>query len=571
MKTSSRLNPRLWLVTAGLAAMLMLSPQTSHANSATWNPNPESGYWEDPLNWTPYGFPNDPSDVATFNASTTTDVFNDGSPALAGIVFNGNTFTISSGSGGGIIFVGYGIANNSGNVQNFLVGLGVNVTSGGYITFLNGATAGINTAFTASSGPGTGAGNIGFNGTSTADHGTFTMNGGAVSGDSGGSLSFGESSTADHGTFIANGGVSGDYTTGGGIGFTDTSTAAFGIFTVNGGTGGDPSGRGGSLTFIGSSTAGNATLIANGGTSGGGSILFAVDSTGGTARVELFGNGNLVLEHNAPGVTIGSIEGTGNVFLGVVSLDGSQHLTVGSNDDDTTFSGHIDDSGFHGSFTKIGNGILTFQGRATNDYIAATVSLNLLSGSIINLNYTGAPDIIASLTVDGVVQPPGVYGSATSGAPHQLPEFAGLGTVQVTMGPTPTPTPTPTQSPTPTPMPHPAFFAGETALGGGWYYLQFANGTPFGYYSYLADQNFIYHIDLGYEYLFDANDANHGIFFYDFASTSFFYTSPSAFPYLYDFSLNAWLYYLPDVNNPGRYTHNPRWFFNFATGQWITL
>jgi hypothetical protein len=118
---------------------------------------------------------------------------------------------------------------------------------------------------------------------------------------------------------------------------------------------------------------------------------------------------------------------------------------------------------------------------------------------------------------------------------------------------------------------HLAFFTGEIALGGGWYYLQFANGTPFGYYSYLSDQNFIYHIDLGFEYLFDANDANHGIYFYDFVSSSFFYTSPSTFPYLYDFSLNAWLYYLPDVNNPGRYTHNPRWFYNFATGQWITL
>jgi hypothetical protein len=118
---------------------------------------------------------------------------------------------------------------------------------------------------------------------------------------------------------------------------------------------------------------------------------------------------------------------------------------------------------------------------------------------------------------------------------------------------------------------HPPFFNGETALGGGWYYLQFPNGTPFGYYIYLPDQNFIYHIDLGFEYLFDANDANHGIFFYDFASSSFFYTSPSTFPYLYDFSLNAWLYYSPDVNNPGRYTHDPRWFYNFATGQWVTL
>ena len=137
--------------------------------------------------------------------------------------------------------------------------------------------------------------------------------------------------------------------------------------------------------------------------------------------------------------------------------------------------------------------------------------------------------------------------------------------------PTPTATPTATPTSTPTSTPHPAFFNGEIALGSGWYYLQFPNGTPFGYYSYLPDQRFIYHIDLGFEYLFDANDANHGIYFYDFTSSSFFYTSPSTFPYLYDFSLNAWLYYAPDVNNPGRYTHNPRWFYNFATGQWITL
>jgi hypothetical protein len=116
-----------------------------------------------------------------------------------------------------------------------------------------------------------------------------------------------------------------------------------------------------------------------------------------------------------------------------------------------------------------------------------------------------------------------------------------------------------------------AFFTGEIPLGGGWYYLQFPNGTPFGYYNYLPDQHFIYHIDLGFEYLFDANDANHGIYFYDFACSSFFYTNPTLFPFLYNFSLDAWLYYLPDFNNPGRYSHDPRWFFNFATGQWITL
>ena len=125
------------------------------------------------------------------------------------------------------------------------------------------------------------------------------------------------------------------------------------------------------------------------------------------------------------------------------------------------------------------------------------------------------------------------------------------------------------------PAVHPAFFAGEIALSNGWYYLQFANGTPFGYYIYLVfmnDLNRIYHIDMGFEYFFDANDNNSGIYFYDFTSNHFFYTSPSfPFPYLYDFSLNTVLYYFPDPHNPGHYTTNPRYFYNFATGQIITM
>ena len=49
----------------------------------------------------------------------------------------------------------------------------------------------------------------------------------------------------------------------------------------------------------------------------------------------------------------------------------------------------------------------------------------------------------------------------------------------------------------------PAFFSGETALSDGVYYLDFANGHYFGYYSYLSDPAYIYHFDLGYEYVFD--------------------------------------------------------------------
>jgi hypothetical protein len=123
-----------------------------------------------------------------------------------------------------------------------------------------------------------------------------------------------------------------------------------------------------------------------------------------------------------------------------------------------------------------------------------------------------------------------------------------------------------------TSTPHPPFFTGEVSLGNGVYYLQFPNGTPFGYYAYLSDPHFIYHFDMGYEYWFDANDGHGGIFFYDFASGHFFYTSPSfGFPYLYDFTLNTVLYYYPDTNNPGHYTTNPRYFYNFATGQIITM
>ena len=118
---------------------------------------------------------------------------------------------------------------------------------------------------------------------------------------------------------------------------------------------------------------------------------------------------------------------------------------------------------------------------------------------------------------------------------------------------------------------HPAFFTGETAVGNGVYYLTLSSGNPFGYYSYLSDPHYIYHFDLGYEYVSDANDGNDGVYLYDFASNDFFYTSPSfPFPYLYDFGLKATLYYYPDTTNAGHYTTNPRYFFNFATGQIIT-
>ncbi len=118
---------------------------------------------------------------------------------------------------------------------------------------------------------------------------------------------------------------------------------------------------------------------------------------------------------------------------------------------------------------------------------------------------------------------------------------------------------------------HPAFFAGQESIGNGLYYLQFPIGNYFGYYGFLSDPHYLYHADLGYEYVFDAADGKEGVYLYDFASSTFFYTSPAfPFPCLYDFSLNTVLYYYPDSSYPGHFTVGPRFFYDFAAGQIIT-
>ena len=114
------------------------------------------------------------------------------------------------------------------------------------------------------------------------------------------------------------------------------------------------------------------------------------------------------------------------------------------------------------------------------------------------------------------------------------------------------------------------FFAYEYDFGNGTYYLSFSTGNPFGYYNYSEFPN-IYHVDLGFEGLSTETDANDGVYFYDYMSGHEFYTSPSyPFPYLYDFTLKAVLYYYPQANNPGYYTTNPRYFLNTATNTIFT-
>src|SRR5436190_8431085 len=238
--------------------ILLLSAHTSQAGSATWKTNPARSDWNHAANWTPPTIPNGPLDTATFASSNTTGVSIFNGIEINGIVFNAgaSAFTITVPIHSSVFVSGAGIINNSGILQNF--GTGPDTTAAGNgarIIFTSKATAGTDTA--------------------------FTNKGGMVS-----------------------------YAGGGSTLFTLTSTAGSGTFTNDGGT---ASGADGGVTrFSHSSKAGNATLIANGGLGGGlgGTILFVGKSHGGSARVEVFGNGKLEISfHDAPGLRVGSIEG----------------------------------------------------------------------------------------------------------------------------------------------------------------------------------------------------------------------------------------------------------------------
>ena len=173
-------------------------------------------------------------------------------------------------------------------------------------------------------------------------------------------------------TFINNGNTTCSEANGATTSFFGSSTAANGTLINYPNFG--ASGLGGTTYFNDTSTAGNAILIAYTGDGAPGRIYFYGDSTGGTSRVEVSGSdigwgaAELnICSHNAPGVTIGSIEGEGEVSLG------GNNLTVGRNNHSTIFSGFIGDSGFcstGGSLTKIGRGTLILTG--ANTYTGGT-------------------------------------------------------------------------------------------------------------------------------------------------------------------------------------------------------
>jgi hypothetical protein len=417
MKTTTKTTS--YIVYSIAVALLLVTAQTSLAGSATWLASPQDSAWENANNWTPGGPPNGPSDIATFAQSSQRDVNVSTSEVVNSVVFASNSasFTLHvspfGASGGELIISGTGVTNNSSVLQTFVA------RNEGQIIFTNASTAAsahmsiVNGGFSISSEDSTGS--TIFNNTASAAGASIeNFDASGFDGDIGRTI-FNGASTADHAS-ISNHGAGGSHGAGGQTIFNDTSTAA--NASIDNFDSSPASTADSALTiFNDASTAGHATITSHGDNFAGGTI-FNDSSTGGTARVKLFDNGYLDIRNHQSGLTVGSIEGSGNVLLG------ANDLSVGSRNINTSFSGVISGSG---SLTKIGSGVLTLQ---ANDCIADTVGLILISGSVIKLDFAGPPDVIASLKVNGVPQPPGVYGGPMSGAPHILPEFDGLGTVE---------------------------------------------------------------------------------------------------------------------------------------------
>jgi hypothetical protein len=89
---------------------------------------------------------------------------------------------------------------------------------------------------------------------------------------------------------------------------------------------------GGYTVFSGTVNAGNTTLIAHGGTNGGygGRIMFSDSASGGAAKVQLSGNGELDIGYHTDGVTICSLDLAGGIIVTQLSLK-TPTLTVTGN------------------------------------------------------------------------------------------------------------------------------------------------------------------------------------------------------------------------------------------------
>ncbi|CAN5434845.1 hypothetical protein BH18VER2_BH18VER2_07190 [soil metagenome] len=405
---------------------LWLLGGAAYAGSATWKLNPTDNNWATATNWSPETVPDGTTDIATFGVSNTTGITVGDAPngtnashPVGEIVFapGASGYTITMAAVFDVVFatdlqfLGKGISNNSGIVQNFVAATSGTEKGSSRIFFENSSSAGENTVFTNEGGgfsefDGRYGGFTQFYDTSTAGSATFINHGGEVAEAIGGSIFVTEFSAADNATFINNAGeVPGafaGYTSvssfaslgsstfianpaevrGAGGGFVLYNSGAlegasfiangaavpgaeegqiyyfggsgYATFTGHGGQGSRT--EGGLIDLYALPVSGQTVVIAEGGTDGGGGGRIKIEGAAAINRAQfrVYGNGVLDLRTAAaPGPLIGSLEGDG-----VVSLT-SNALSVGDNHLSTTFAGTIEGTG---ALFKVGNGTLTLSG-----------------------------------------------------------------------------------------------------------------------------------------------------------------------------------------------------------------
>jgi len=396
---------------AGFLSVLFLnflSLDYARAGSATWTPSQSSVNWNDPLNWAPRTVPNSPTDTATF----ATPVYAPGPTSFSDIELNSMVFTSLNGyvitvgdptgeaaatltlSGSGIesdvntatfayqyVQVSSTLATNSSPSILFFKN-GASVTPmlpnnyvtlyanggtasgfvGGQVQFLDSSRMDSFTGAGALAGQnGGGGGAIIFSGNSSANGDDYFTEGAGDTTSGAGTIIFEDQSSLTHGYCPSFAGVLG--ASGGRTFFLGSSSIGTAVLAVFSGFG-EKSGRGGGgFIFSDSASAGNASLVGEGiGEGDPGLFQFLGDSSGGTAKVSISGNTMLDLSsHNAPGITIGSLERGGTIDLG------ANTLTVGSANLSSEFQGVIQGAG---SFAKIGTGVLTLS--TTNIYTGGT-------------------------------------------------------------------------------------------------------------------------------------------------------------------------------------------------------
>jgi autotransporter-associated beta strand protein len=461
------------------------------AGSATWSANPTDGLWNMAVNWVPNTVPNSPSDIATFANSNLTEVTTEaGIIDVGSVVFDAGAppFQIVISVGSVFLCNGTGIIYHSQTVQSFALDVTdefgsalffySNASAGeltqfnnpgshvyfddtstankaifivsklgarqGNLTFFNNATAAnatittVGNSFTTFYDDTTASeaffttvegGNVTFSTDSSAGQATIECSGGTQPPGFGGGVQFDTRATAAQSHVIVNGAaVAG--AAGNDIIIADSATGGDATFVVNGGA--ETGAEGAAMNFYEDSTAGAANITINGGTNGGasGSLFFFDHSDGGTASIALLGGSQMDLGNRAqPGITIGSLEGDGTVFLG------PKVLVIGSNNNSRTFAGVIRDGGLNqgagGRLTKIGTGTLTLSG--ANTYTGGTtVSAGVLkvANTTGSATGTGAVNVNAgTLGGKGIIAGPTTIGSGSGAGAFLQP---GVGANQPT-------------------------------------------------------------------------------------------------------------------------------------------